>query len=239
MPFTIPDDAADILRSILGDAEEARSRIGTGAYTSRTVKVALKEFPSNMDAAELLAMLATEEDSWPVLNLEAYAEILIGACDELAHLEGRPIRFMWRKMAPVKNDRVTMGTAGAVSKSEREKWPASAGPAPWWRVTMSLSAWLQMTELERKRLMHHELACHCHVDVDDEGRETPVTGAHDIEEGLATMARFGLMDSAQAKVVAAAMAHPGTTAKMREYFIDPATGQGRLWPNPIGQDVMG
>lgn len=239
MPFTLPDDAADILRNIIGDAESARSRIGAGAYTSRGVKVALKEIPTNMDAAEMLAMLATEEDPWPVLNLEAYAERLIEVCDELQHLEGRPIRFMWRKMAPLKNDRVVLGTAGAVSKAEREKWPASAGPAPWWRVTMSLSAWLQMTDTERKRLMHHELACHCHVDVDDEGHETPVTGAHDIEEGLATVARFGLMDAGQAKVVAAAMAHPGTEAKMREYFIDPATGQGRLWPVPLGQDVLG
>lgn len=231
------DIATETLDSILADAFDTYAKLGDGAYNATWIKKALKDWPAHLDADELLTFMRNgEEEGWDDLDVRAIAERLIETCDELGHLDSFPLRILWRRTTQVKNDRMILGTAGAVGKSEREKWPATAGAPPFWRMTLSLAAWLVMPARERVRLVHHELM-HCGIDADSKGRAKPCTVAHDIEENAQTMARFGLGDRSQALVLAAAKQHPNTERQFREWFIDESSGQAALWPPPYGQEL--
>lgn len=245
--MTLPDDFDALLARLLTRTHDAKH---VPSLTDPEVKKSLKEFPAAMDASQLLAQLqlADSDYDWSELDPLAIASRLIDACPEFDPLRsceerldptalGSRIRWVWSRKLSIKNDRAVLGTTAIVSQSDRDLWPEGAGPAPWWKITLSLQAWFALSDEARVRLVHHEIA-HVGVTVDDEGHTSPAINPHDIEENLTTIARFGLMDSSQGKIVAAAMAHPTTPTRQREWFVDAATGQGMLWPPPLGQDVI-
>ena len=249
MSLALPEDAATTLIGLLGRYNDGKiPRNPTDTY----VKLQLKGWPAAMDVIELLTAMSDADpnpdddpDFWAQLDPVAIANRLIAGCAEFKHLQadderddvtvyGERIRWVWKLNTAVKNDRAVLGTTSVVSQADRDLWPVGAGRPPMWKITLSLQAWIALSEMDRIRLVHHELA-HVGLTADADGAPKACINAHDIEENLSTLARFGLADKSQAKVVAAAMAHPATEERMRAWFIDPATGQGALWPPPISQ----
>lgn len=231
-------DARGAIQEILDNAEKTREG-GEAAHTSKEVKTTLKDcVPPHCDADELLVVLADgDTDAFPDLDVRAHMARILDL-EEFSHLgDGSLIRLLWMRDTPVKDDRAVLGKAKPTSAKTRALWPAGAVAAPWWDVTLSLAAWLVMSERDRLRLLHHELG-HCGISVDAKGKTSPCSTPHDIEENLNTMARFGIRSADHAKVIAAATVHPGYVAASLSYFVDP-TGQAKLFPNPIGQDVTG
>lgn len=141
------------------------------------------------------------------------------------------VEVVWKVKAGSSMGGVTLGTCKPVGKREREAWRGT-GPCPFWRVTLALDVWVLMTPSERWRLLHHELMHAAYKDSGD-----PSGRKHDIEEFAATVARYGLVGEEQATFVAQAMARPAIVEEMREWSIDPTTGQGMLFSSdlaPVG-----
>lgn len=243
----LPDEYDATLARLLTRSE---NRDYVASVTDPGTRRDLKELPAVMDAAGLLAALqsADAEYDWSALDPMAIAARLIAGCAEFGAIRksdeddgprdfGALIRWVWRRTTARRADRAVLGTTAVIGQAERDLWPEGAGPAPWWQITLSLQAWIALTSEQRVRLVHHEL-CHVGVTSGTDNEPVPCINGHDIEENLSTIARFGLMDQAQGKVIAAAMSHPSTPERQRSWYVDEATGQGMLWPMPIGQDMI-
>jgi len=245
--MNLPEEFETILADLLRKSSDPKH---VASVTSKATKIALADFPERMGAQELLDALHDADpdgaDAWAELDPIRVADRLIANCDEFAVFADDPntgkdysqlIRFVWKRNTTVKNDRAILGTCAVVSQADGDLWPVGAGPCPWWTITLSLQAWLALSEIDRVRTVHHELA-HLGLTSDSQGHPKACINAHDIEENLSTIARFGLRDKDQAKIVAAATAHPTTPVRMREWYVDASTGQGALWPPPISQSVV-
>ena len=243
-----PEEWATILTAALSNAAS-----GVGPFV---LKRSLKRLPATIEARTMLGAIpdvtttacggaaAEVVDTVKALrqafDVEALHDELIDRCDEFEAIAGHPVAFAWLRANPLKQGDLVLGRAKAVPQRERDLW-TGPGPVPLWWIELALPTWLCMGPMERRRLLHHEMS-HLAVEeaeVEDEDGCTvrtyrARTVGHDIEEMRATMGRFGLASEAQALVVAAAMAHPSTSPRLKEWAVDPKTGQGLLF-GPYGQ----
>lgn len=109
----------------------------------------------------------------------------------LSELRPYAIVIDWFTNARKRHGNYTFGQAGRASKKEREAWRGD-GPAPWFRMELSLPWWLAAWGIgrERLRLVAHEMG-HMGIDEDQHGRPRPVTVGHDIEEHCWIAKEFG------------------------------------------------
>lgn len=142
---------------------------------------------------------------------------------EYKYLHGAVWQIRWRTRTWTRQGQATLGSCSPVPRADREAW-TGAGPAPQFRLQLSLPYWLVMDETERLRLVHHELGHACWK---EDG--SPGTCPHDIEEFAATLARFGISeDERPLQAVLAAVSHPETTIRLRAL----QGTQQELWPAP-------
>ena len=187
----------------------------------------LSPLPSHMDGSRLATV--------PGLDVRVFVRANLALPEfAAANLPADPTRFavIWRTKAWRSKGQTVLGTCQAVPLKERELW-SRGGRVPLWRLTISLPYWLLATEMERHRLIHHELSHAVLQESEQEdgtALETPSTQGHDIEEGLPTLARYGARDTAQAALLFAAIMHPRTRRIAQEERWDPRTGQGIMFP---------
>lgn len=243
MDMIPPSEWPRVLCAAIESANGLRDKHGTAAAGAFAMKAELSGLPGHIDAASALSQTMTDEEEEVLsthLDVFAMRAELEDRCPEFEHLDARPIRFVWLKKNPTKHDMIVFGRAKLTPQREQDLW-AGPGPAPWWTIELGLPTWLLSSPTERRRLLHHEIA-HLAVqeNVDDEERVTytPRLRGHDIEENATTAMRFGVARKEHAIVIAAAMRHPTTTEKMKEWGVDPVTGQGLLF-GPYGQGKKG
>jgi hypothetical protein len=105
-----------------------------------------------------------------------------------------------------------------MSPKARKIWPSKAGPAPHFRVELSLPYWLAVGEdhpsnpakQPRARLIHHELMhCATHEFVEEEQviAKKPKARNHCVEEFVMTVRRYGLHGRLQELFVEAGVPH--------------------------------
>lgn len=193
---------------------EIRGQEGLAASGLATVNAHTRGLPRSYWPSALLGDL----DGYDVAGIIAR----VTEQPERAHLHGYRIDVTWQRKASTYRGQIVAGKAGPTPRRDRE-----LGAAPF-RVTLAFDVWVLLTAEERERLVHHELG-HCGVTADAEGRPKFVGRAHDVEDFADTIARHGLSGSGQAQAVAEAIAHPETVRRLREYDLDPVTGQGLLF----------
>jgi len=142
----------------------------------------------------------------------------------------RAFRILWRNSKWVSKGAVVFGSLSTVSKKDRNLW--KEGYVPLWTMTLSLPAWPSREEWEKERLVHHEMG---HADFDVDAAKAKTKG-HDMEENLATIARYGARDKGHACVIAHANAHPRTIELIQAAGW--ADGQGLLF-KPLKRDERG
>jgi len=161
-----------------------------------------------------------EDLAGPVLNR-------LRPLPEFSTWAAQVIEVRWTRRPIVVRDMVlTEALAGrvkAVSIPDRLLWTGQ-GPAPAFRLELSLPWWLLADDDEQERGLHHLLA-YCGMETGDR----PVLRKADIVAHASTLARFGVGGVRQAMAVAHAQAHPTHERLLREYGFDPASGQGMLW----------
>lgn len=145
------------------------------------------------------------------------------------------VEIVWRAKASQSMGHVSAGTCKPIGKRERLTYAGDA-KAPWWRVTLALDVWCLLTERERWQLVHHELM---HATTKGDGTSMrPAGRGHDFEDFAANLARYGISDYGRAATIAQAMARPEIVKELREYDVDPSTGQGMLFKasqmSPVG-----
>ncbi len=180
-------------------------------------------FPSVM-AEEYLATLRAGVD-FPDEKLFPLARPLVYEATtrypEYNHLRGTVWQVRWRTRGWTRQGQAVLGSCSPVPRADREAW-TGAGPAPQFRLQLSLPHWLVLSESERLRLIHHELG-HARRRADG----SPGTCPHDIEEFAATLARFGIEEGERPlQAVLAAASHPETTIRLRAI----QGTQQDLWP---------
>lgn len=135
----------------------------------------------------------------------------------------------WRVSPWTSKGSVVLATCQVLSGKDAALWSAP-GKLPKWLLTFNLAAWLVMTELEQRRLLHHEM---CHADFDPV-KLRPKTRGHAIEENIETLARFGPLGGAQAAAL-----HMGGTHERQGKLVEAAgwdkRGQGLLLDIPSGR----
>ncbi len=140
---------------------------------------------------------------------------------EHSHLRGAVWQIRWRTRSWMRQGQAVLGSCSAVPRADREAW-TGAGPAPEFRLQLSLPYWLLLSEVGRARLIHHELS---HAVWKEDGG--PGVRPHDIEEFAATLARFGVEEEERPlQAVLAAVSHPETTIRLRAL----QGTQQDLWP---------
>jgi hypothetical protein len=212
-------DRLEKVREALGAGLKEASTIeqkhgATGAGIYRMAEIfkdhGMPPWLSNLDLIE--ADIARELPA-----AAAMIRYLVEHCEERAHLRPFRVEIQWWTGNKATKGKVTLGKAGPVPIRERLTW-AGSGPAPWFRVQLSLPYWLLASDELRFRLLHHELG-HCQIEVDDAGNAKPTGRGHDVEEFSDTMARFGLFTKDQAELIAAAMGRKDTEAVGRQFGV--------------------
>ncbi len=216
-----------IIKEAIDEASTIRhDNDGSLADQQKELGKMLKSLPGRLKAEDI----ATVDGC----NAGAMVASLVSTCQEHQHLEMATVMIIWRTRAWTSRGKVVRAAAGATSTAYREEWPGE-DTAPWWRLDINLPAWLLHSEEENMRLLHHELG-HCgikynEVDVGDgqviESPVKPMTVDHDVEEFVATVARYGAYDPVQAALAACA-ASKDDFEKMVQAWVEDNNGQGRL-----------
>lgn len=129
------------------------------------------------------------------------------------------MRPFWHTDGPLKEP--APAKIKAISQADREGW-RGAGPAPDFRLTISLPWWLLADRFEREAGLHDRLA---YMAFKNGG---PYLRKPDITAHAATLARYGLLNPRQVSAFAHASAHPSTPARLRRHHFGP-DGQGCLF----------
>lgn len=218
-----PEWAEDLIEA-LDAVETVREKFGEDADGIDRMAKALKHLPAFVRNDDL--MLAADG------ALPDAAELvtdIIRTCHERGYLLGKRILIEWRTGKWASSGMVVRGKAGPVPKRQRATWPPEDGPPPWYRITLSLPAWLLMDDDARYRLIHHEMG---HCGVSDAG--DPSVIAHDVEDFVSTASRFGPSHPDECRLAQAVAQHPETPIRMRSWEVDDR-GQGQLfgaWKGP-------
>jgi len=191
---------------------------------------ALKPLPSYLEGSRLFTV--------PHCDVRTYIDHQLGL-QEMRVRALRDVRrfdMVWRTRLWKSKGQHVLGSCSVIPLKEREMW-SRGGIVPYWRLTLSLPYWLLASDIERYRLIHHEL---CHAELveeelpDGELVPKPTATGHDMEEHLSTLARFGARDVEQAALLFAAIMHPRTRQIAQDERWDPRTGQGIMFP-PVRQ----
>lgn len=183
-------------------------------YTSAS---AVDAIAKALKGAERAFVLADElAETFPDLDLTDRTRRMVWACEEFSRIREirHRIRTVFRLSGWKAKGVMVVGSMAPVPTKEQDLHPNG----PTWELTISLPAWLLMSEDQRDRLIHHEL---CHALPGD-------LGAHTIEEHALTLARFGPATAWQAQALAAALKRPTFIAEMRAFDFD-ERGQGCLF----------
>jgi len=100
-------------------------------------------------------------------------------------LAAAKIIFVFREEAPRKNGQITLGQASKVAPKFRPHLDAD------FLIWLAFDRWQDLTDKQRRALVHHEL-CHCDY---DEVEETARMKPHDVEEFAEIVAIYGFWNS--------------------------------------------
>jgi hypothetical protein len=178
---TLDEDAAEVIREAYSRALELRDAERDPMARFQLLSGLLGKAPTYITEEAL-----REFDISPRIQVEQAL-----AFPSLESIRGRPVVIDFFTRAKKSRGVFVFGRAGRASKKEREAWRGE-GPAPWFRMELSLPWWLASwgVNRERLRLVCHELS-HCGIDVDQHGRPYPVTVTHDVEEFVWVAREFG------------------------------------------------
>jgi hypothetical protein len=208
---TVRDEHRDILVRAIESGFNIRGKHGRGAAALKLMAAELKGLPA------YLRVKAFED--LVVLDVHTMVERMVDELEEFRDLAGYPFRLTWRTKAGTSGGRIQLGTCRATSERERLTYDGP-GPAPFWEITLALDAWLLAHEVERWRLVHHEMA-HADLDFgdDEDGNATPKPAIkhHDVEDFTSTMGRFGPEFAAELAFMDAAAAHPSIGEKRKQW----------------------
>lgn len=223
METELPEWADDLIEAI-ESADDIRDKHGALAEGVHVMAAETKHLPRYLRNEEVMRVASAHMTD----PLDLIAGI-IRTCDEHGHFLGKRILVEWRGGKWTSCGMMVRGKAGPIPKRQRLTWPSEDGPAPWFRITLSLPAWLLLDDDERYRLLHHEMG-HCGISAAGQ----PITLAHEVEEFVSTSARFGPAHPDHIRLSQAIAHHPETVIRMREWEIDDR-GQGQLfgvWKGP-------
>jgi len=244
-PTTEESEFAEALGSHLEHIQTIRDQHGTAALAIDQATKLLRGAPRKHIRADDLASWFDDEDLAQIFQAAPIVREVAANCVEFSgealDVEGSeqgsgiaPLRdrieVVFRLSKWTRQGRVVLGSAGPVGAKQRDLDPEG----PLWTVTLSLPYWLLADEHERRRLVHHELM---HLKF-SEGK--PKGRGHDLEEFVATVARFGLMGREDVALVAHAIARPDTAPLLRSYDYG-EDGQGLLFPltyAPVDASVL-
>lgn len=190
-------------------------------YLQQLVKLANRDF-GEVDAPAALPLVRDTTLRYP----------------ERAHLRGAVVEVRWRTGKWKSQGAHVFGKCKPTPKAYRECWTGE-GPAPAFRLQLSLPYWILASDRARARLIHHELG---HAGWKDDGDPTGRT--HHIEEFADTIARFGLLEESagQALVALAIAGHPETDIRTRPYQHRQQELFSPVWEKPTDDaaaDAMG
>jgi hypothetical protein len=143
----------------------------------------------------------------PAPEVRDIAQALIGDVSEHAPLDDVRVEYVFRDKAPRSHGRLVLGRARKISGlaawlAEAKHLNALAVPRPFFVIEISHDTWGQLTPVQRRALVDHEL-CHCRVEVDDDGEAQLSIRGHDFEEFASVIRRNGLWASASELIAAA------------------------------------
>lgn len=114
--------------------------------------------------------------------------------------------ILWKPHGMTGKGCIIHASIQGIPQEQRDVWPSQ--PAPAYRLRINLPYWLLADDIERERLIHHEL---CHASrIGGKIRTLP----HDIEENLDTARKYGARDLRHARLMEAALSHPRTQAML-------------------------
>jgi hypothetical protein len=205
---TLTDDSADILNHAYSEALRMRDDSDTDPITRFEALV------------ELLSAAPWWLTEGALEEFDITPRIQIGqalAFPRLSEIRPYAIVVDWFTRARKNRGNYVFGQAGRASRKEREAWRGT-GPAPWFRVELSLPWWLASWGggRERLRLVCHELS-HCGIEEDSRGYPRAVTVGHDVEEHCWVAREFGAWEhQRQRAFVDAVLAHDSERRAMDE-----------------------
>lgn len=180
----------------------------------------------------------SEVDDWvahpdlvEALGFDPVLEVLarLRSFPEFAAFATAAIELRWTSRPRFRRDALEdaarLGRTLVVSDAERGSWTGE-GPAPWYRLELSIP-WVLLAEAAELERALHDLLMYCGVRGEKPGK--PVVAKPDISAHAATIARYGVGDAREASVVAHALARPNALEELRAFDLDPETGQGLLW----------
>jgi hypothetical protein len=153
----------------------------------------LHQLPVEDKADRLPAEFTAEGLGLEALDVHARARWLRETFEEFRPIRGQVVIYNWSAVMPRKR-RLVPGVASVVPPNARRTW-RGAGPAPWFRVDLSLFYWLACPHIEAQdRALHHLLMAFGVTDADPfAGEESePCLMPFDIAEYRATVKRFGV-----------------------------------------------
>lgn len=207
---------ADTLTAALDVASEVREKHGDNIEGLDAIGAHLAGLEADYYRGDTFA----GDARFPDLDVSSYVRQVTDLPGRTG-LRGYRYELTWRRKAQRTREGFVRGKAGATSKRDRD---LGAGP---FKLELALDVWILATDTERLRLIHHETG-HWGLDSTEDGRPIFFTRRHPVEEFPETVAEFGLATPEQGALVAAALAHPETPKRLREYGFE-ATGQGLLF----------
>lgn len=175
------------------EAEQIEACAGMFKKAPKTVTHdRLADVPECQQASDLVAQL---------LGWEEFAVnrgLILGPGD---------FNILWKPRSMTGKGTTVHASMSKIPEERRALWPTN--PAPGFCLRINLPYWLLCDDVERKRLIHHEL---CHASR-AEGKAQILP--HAIEENLETVMRFGARDASHARLMAIGMGHTRTQKILR------------------------
>ncbi len=190
------EDMAQALSELMESAP--RRRTLDGLYSAMEWAAERLPFSEKHLSNDRLQAIALLRSDLPELAMaETWLLEVINQYPERKHLRKAVIEIRWRLSTWSSQGSAVLGRAKPVPRADREAW-TGGGPAPDFRVTLSLPYWIVATDEERRRLLHHELG---HLQWKEDG--SPGSRGHDIEEFADTIRAFGLLPDSVEQLAAA------------------------------------
>lgn len=210
-PYTaevLPDWIEVVVRDLLFEAQCLRGDFDDTASAMFALEVG--DIPAYIPGERLAA----------VLDVQAQLDELIANSENLFRLrtllaDTGGIVVTWRKKHWSSKGKVVVGHFRKLSDRDRARLGDSEQSQPVAEITLALNYWLVADELERERVLYHELL---HAQVES-GKLKAV--GHDVETFAAEVARYGLQTQEEAELVAAALSHPRTPELLEELGVLP------------------
>lgn len=215
----VPLLVADLLADGLAEREPGQDA-GAAAY-----RIQVDDLPAYIPGERLAGIEG--------LNVPDIAEELLSQfehLDDLAtYLRKYPhaLAVLWKSRARKDKGMLRAGLARKLPDAVRARLPGADNAKPTIEVEIALDWWLAATPSERAFLLNHELQ-HFAPTQNDNGVWKVDMAPHDTERFVNDIASFGVQTSVDARIVAAALAHPDTPAQLAAFDVLPS-GQLELF----------